>query len=135
MIKLTLLSPYAIEFEGEAEEFYVQTPLGPTQVCGGYADSYIALSDDCVLRVHLPSGRRYFAVHHGLLSVKDGRATISCLYCEDGAKLDRNRAEQAKQRADAHLQGKDGDLVQAKAALSRALSRLEASRLSLGGKE
>ncbi len=134
MMKLTVLDSTGLVYDQEVDRFMVQSQKGPLEVAPGYADCYEALSEDGVMKAASSFGPAYFAIHHGLLEVKRGRARIVCLYAEDGRNIDVARATASKQRAESRLADPSLDLIRAKAALSRALVRLEASRLSLGSK-
>lgn len=136
MIRLTLLSQSGIDYDGEVERFQVETSLGPLEVSGGYADCYELLLDHASLKISETMGVKAFAVHLGVLEVKDGRARILCSYDEEGGKIDVGRADRAKRRAEQRLAEKAPDLdwQRASASLSRALSRLKAARIASGGK-
>ncbi len=136
MIRLTLLSQSGIDYDGEVERFQVETSLGPLEVSGGYADCYELLLDHASLKISETMGIKAFAVHLGVLEVKDGRARILCSYDEEGGKIDVGRADKAKRRAEQRLAEKAPDLdwQRASASLSRALSRLKAARIASGGK-
>ena len=136
MIRLTLLSQSGIDYDGEVERFQVETSLGPLEVSGGYADCYELLLDHASLKISETMGVKAFAVHLGVLEVKDGRARILCSYDEEGGKIDVGRADKAKRRAEQRLEEKAPDLdwQRASASLSRALSRLKAARIASGGK-
>ena len=136
MIRLTLLSQSGIDYDDEVERFQVETSLGPLEVSGGYADCYELLLDHASLKISETMGVKAFAVHLGVLEVKDGRARILCSYDEEGGKIDVGRADRAKRRAEQRLAEKAPDLdwQRASASLSRALSRLKAARIASGGK-
>lgn len=136
MIRLTLLSQSGIDYDDEVERFQVETSLGPLEVSGGYADCYELLLDHASLKISETMGVKAFAVHLGVLEVKDGRARILCSYDEEGGKIDVGRADKAKRRAEQRLEEKAPDLdwQRASASLSRALSRLKAARIASGGK-
>ena len=136
MIRLTLLSQSGIDYDGEVERFQVETSLGPLEVSGSYADCYELLLDHASLKISETMGVKAFAVHLGVLEVKDGRARILCSYDEEGGKIDVGRADKAKRRAEQRLAEKAPDLdwQWASASLSRALSRLKAARIASGGK-
>lgn len=136
MIRLTLLSQSGIDYDGEVERFQAETSLGPLEVSGGYADCYELLLDHASLKISETMGVKAFAVHLGVLEVKDGRARILCSYDEEGGKIDVGRADRAKRRAEQRLAEKAPDLdwQRASASLSRALSRLKAARIASGGK-
>ena len=136
MIRLTLLSQNGLDYDGEAERFQVETSLGPLEVSGGYADCYELLAPDAIVKISETLGVKAYAVHSGILEVKKGRARILCSYAEDGNKIDVGRASSSKERADKRLSEKDPDLdwERASASLSRALSRLKAAKIALGGK-
>ena len=133
-MKLSILDSTGLVYDEEVDRFLVKSQKGPLEVAPGYADCYEALEADGVLKAASSQGPAYFAIHHGLLEVKRGRARVVCLYAEDGKKIDVARATASKERAEQRLTDSNLDIVRAKAALSRALSRLEASRLSLGSK-
>lgn len=80
--------------------------------------------------------RIYLALAFGFAEVLPDRVTILAQIAERAEDIDPARAEEAKKRAEAHLeQAKEVDYESARAALQKALARLQvASRLQLSGR-
>lgn len=85
-----------------------------------------------IVRVKLPEGQDYILVTGGFLEIRPDRVTILATSAELGSKIDPNRAEAARRRAEQRLNEKKADLNlrRAEFALQRAVLRLEASELS-----
>ena len=75
------------------------------------------------------SGEEFFAVGGGFMEVKNDRVSVLADAAEVAEEIDVDRAEQARQRAEARLrqardQQSEIDLARAQAALQRSLLRL-----------
>lgn len=85
-----------------------------------------------LVRVKLPEGTDYLVVTGGFLEVRPDRVTILAEAAEIGSRIDVDRAEAAKRRAEQRLADKKAELNlrRAEFALQRAILRLEAAELS-----
>ncbi|MBX5436405.1 MAG: F0F1 ATP synthase subunit epsilon [Alicyclobacillaceae bacterium] len=86
-----------------------------------------------VVKVRLPDGAEdYIAVSGGFLEVLPERVTLLADTAELAHEIDVERAQRAKERAQARLSQRteDVDVARAELALRRAMVRLEAAELS-----
>ncbi|MBV1734726.1 MAG: F0F1 ATP synthase subunit epsilon [Bacillota bacterium] len=83
-----------------------------------------------VVRIQKDGKWTSYAVAGGFLEVRDSRVVILANAAESPDLIDVKRAEAAKQRAEERLASKaaDIDLMRAKAALMRALARLDVAQ-------
>ncbi len=84
-----------------------------------------------IVEIHQGDVLRYFFVAGGVLKITADKAIALSKASEFAGDIDRERALQAKQRAEERLKSleEEKDIARAKAALTRALTRLEAIEL------
>ena len=130
-MRVELVSPERVLFSGEATQVITRV-LGSGEIAflPGHAPYLGALTENHT-RVWLTDGTVLdVAVHGGFVQVSNNTVSILSDVSELGHQVDRDRANQAKVRAEAEL-GKavadDGAELEAKAALARAQARLNAS--------
>lgn len=90
----------------------------------------IAALDIAPMKIELDDGSvKNFAVCGGFLEMKGDKCTVLATVAEEDVDIDTARANAAKERAEARLQGKmaDVDLGRADRALKRAIARLRAT--------
>jgi len=80
--------------------------------------------------------KTHLAIAFGFAEVLPDRVTVLALVAEHAEEIDAERAELARQRAEARLQQlRDVDYDRARASLEKAVARLQvSSRLALGGR-
>ncbi len=85
-----------------------------------------------IMKVRTPEGEDFVAVSDGFLHVVPDRITVLVGTAEIGSRVDAERAERARQRAQQRLAERsvEIDAARAEAALHRALYRLQAAELS-----
>ena len=134
-LRVRLLSPYGVVYEGEALSLVVPALKGPTYLCADSTSLQIKLDPAGIVKLDTGKGKLYFASFSGFANVKNGEAVVSCPLLEKGSSIDAARAEESKRRAEERLQKKQEgiDLARASASLSRALVRLEVKHLTAGG--
>ena len=123
MLRVELVSPERILFEGEAEMVVCRTTEGEVAFLTGHAPFLGALAV-APLRVMAPGGTVTAAVHGGFVEVRDDRVIVLSDVAELPDQIDPARAREAQQRAEERLRVDEGD-VEARAALARSLVRLE----------
>jgi F-type H+-transporting ATPase subunit epsilon len=123
VLRVELVSPERILFEGEAEMVVCRTTEGEVAFLTGHAPFLGALAVAPV-RVIAPGAIVVAAVHGGFVEVRDDRVIILSDVAELPAQIDLDRARAAQQRAEEQLRVDEGD-ADARAALARALVRLE----------
>ncbi len=85
-----------------------------------------------IMRVKMPEGEDYIVVTGGFLEIRPDRVTVLAETAEIGSRIDPDRAEAARRRAEQRLAERRADLNvrRAEFALQRAILRLEAAELS-----
>jgi F-type H+-transporting ATPase subunit epsilon len=85
-----------------------------------------------IARYTIEGKPRYLSILGGVATVQGDRIEVCSPVCELAEEIDEKRAREAQRRAEERLAEKreDIDIARAQAALSRALLRLEAARLT-----
>ena len=125
-MQVELVSPEKVVFSGEATQVITRT-LGGGEIAflPGHAPFLGALTENHT-RITLADGAQLdVAVHGGFVQVGDNKVSILSDIAELGDEIDRGRAMDAKERAEASLRHEHD--AEAVAALSRAHARLAAS--------
>jgi F-type H+-transporting ATPase subunit epsilon len=125
-MQVELVSPERVVFSGEATMVITRT-LGGGEIAflPGHAPFLGALTESHT-RITLADGTQLdAAVHGGFVQVSDNKVSILSDIAELGDEIDRGRAMEAKERAEATLRHEQD--AEAVAALSRAHARLSAS--------
>ncbi len=120
-----LVSPEKVLYEGEAQ-FVVARTLGGGDIgfLPGHAPFLGALADWPVRVKHVDGSELAIACHGGFVQVDGTKVVILSDIAELAGDIDVARAQAAKAAAEAVLAG-DADDVDAKAALYRAVTRLD----------
>ena len=130
-MRVELVSPERVLFSGEATQVITRV-LGSGEIAflPGHAPYLGALTENHT-RIWLTDGTVLdVAVHGGFVQVSNNTVSILSDVAELGHHVDRDRAQQAKSRAEAELGrafADDGPEGETKAALARANARLLAS--------
>ena len=124
--RLEVLTPERQFFDGEVEQIIVEACDGRLSVLAGHAPMVAPLADGTlVLR---QSGQERRAFHSmGFLEVRPDRVLVFAQACEWPEEIDVNRAEAAKERAEARIKtrAENLDLKRAEYALHKALIRID----------
>lgn len=122
---LKIVTPDGLIYDGTAEQLIVRTTSGDVAILARHINYVAPLGMGRA--VVLQNGqRRYAACIGGMLSVLNGEVTLVPTTFEWAEEIDRDRAENAYNRASKVLQNKDAsevDLRLAEAKLRRALIR------------
>lgn len=122
---LKIVTPDGVQFDGSAEQLIVRTTGGDAAILARHID-YVTPLGMGKAAVIVEGQKRYAACIGGMVSVADGCVTLLPTTFEWEDKIDAERAEKAKHRAEAILSDKsasDTDVLLAKARLKRALVR------------
>jgi len=128
-LAVKILTPERTVFEADDVDYIVAPGTeGDVGVLPEHA-SFASSLKMGIVQIERPSEEQPFAISGGLLEVKADRVQILAQTAEHRDDIDRNRAEEARQRAEERLQAKEGEIDQARAeaALARALNRLHVS--------
>lgn len=127
--KLSIVTPERVVYGDEVRFVQARGAEGDVGILPEHAPLITSLMP-CVLRIQKDGNWSKYAVAGGFLEVRDSRVVVLANAAESPDQIDVQRAEAAKKRAEERLASKaaDIDLVRAKAALMRALARLEAAQ-------
>lgn len=123
MLKVMVVSPEQVLYEGEGEMVVCRTTEGQIAFLPGHTPLLAALGTAKV-RVVQPDGEHTVAVHEGFVEVTGERVVVLSDIAELPEQIDVARARAAKERAEAELSS-DPENEGSKAALARADLRLE----------
>ena len=128
VIKLKVITPTRVFFEGEAESFIVKTrgEVGEFEVLVDHAPMAAAVGLGTLV-INLPSGEKKIStLFDGYAVVQENTAVIIAEAAEWPDEIDINRAEAAKERAEERIAAKSQnlDLKRAEYALHKALIRI-----------
>jgi F-type H+-transporting ATPase subunit epsilon len=122
---LTIVTPYGVQFNGNAESLTLRTTSGDVGILAGHSNLVAPLGMGRATII-IDSKRRYAACIGGMVSVIDGKVNLVATTFEWAEDIDPDRAERSYQKAQTTLQSKDSsktDLALAEARLKRALVR------------
>ena len=122
---LKIVAPDGIQFEGTAQQLNVRTTTGDIAIRARHIN-YVAPLGMGEAFVIVEGQKRYAACIGGMVSVVDGEVTLVPTTFEWADKIDSDRAEASRQRAEATLANKDATQLEislAEARLKRALIR------------
>lgn len=126
MIPVTVVDPEKIAWKGDATQVVFAIGDGLVGIRSGHADSAFALKP-CIARIQTPDGTeaKYF-LSGGIARIQKGVLTVVADSAETPDQIDRNRAEEAKRRAQDRLAAanRDVDYDRARLALLRAIHRI-----------
>ena len=120
--KLQIVTPERVFYEGEATMVELSTTEGDIGV--------YAIVAPGVLKIHESAGVKKAALHTGFIEVLPQEITIMAEVVEWPEEIDVKRAEEARIRAERRLKdhAAENDVLRAKLALRRALTRLQAKK-------
>ncbi|MCC8101789.1 MAG: ATP synthase F1 subunit epsilon [Lachnospiraceae bacterium] len=124
---LKIGTPDGLLFEGDAERVVCRTITGDLAILAGHCNYCTAIGMGEAHVVFGDGTTRYAACIGGMLSVMNGTCRVLATTWEWKEDIDKNRAEDAKRRAEERLarQGlTDQEYANATAKLQRALVRL-----------
>lgn len=131
LFHLKVLTPERQFFEGDVESLTVTTTDGKYSFLAGHAPIVMPV---CVgsLVIKSPDGTEEVFTSEGFLEVDHEGLSVYVQACEHAGEIDKNRAEEALRRAEERLRQRRSmtEYRQSKAALARALARLQISKRS-----
>lgn len=130
LLKLEIVSPDRVFFEGEAEMVEMKTTEGEIGVYRNHIP-LTAILVPGILTIHNGSEVKKAALHDGFVEIFKDKIIILAESAEWPEEIDVARAEQAKERAEKRLTSGDEniDTARAELALRRALIRIQAADL------
>lgn len=124
--KLRVFTPVSAESEAEAEMIVIPCEGGDLGILARHAPLLAKLHGGAI-KVRQKGGEHYFATSGGFAEVSDNVVSLFLDSFEAEEDIDRDRAKEAKLRAEERLKSKNEDIDYARAtvALERALNRLK----------
>ena len=130
VLHVELVSPESIVFSGEATMVVARTTAGEIAFLTGHVPFVGVLSGKSPVKIAMVDGPvRVVAVHSGFVEVSHDNVTILSDVAELADEIDVNRAQAAKDQAEARLRG-NADDEDAQAALERANLRLSVATVA-----
>jgi len=127
-LELEIMTPEKPVFKAPIDSLTIPGTLGGFQILKDHAP-LISSFEIGIIKVKKDSSDTYFTTSGGTVEVIKNNVLVLADTAEKGSEINRDRAEQAKQRAEERLKRKheeDIDEARARAALNRALNRLNA---------
>ena len=128
---LKIVTPDGVQFDGMAQELIVRTTTGDLGILAGHINCTAPLGMGTAT-VMIDGVKRYGACIGGMVSVLDGAVTLVPTTFEWADKIDVERAEASRLRAEEILQDKTStntDIRLAEARLKRALIRKSVAKI------
>jgi F-type H+-transporting ATPase subunit epsilon len=129
-MRLDIVTPERKLYSEEVEMVITRAAEGDIGILPKHAP-LVSTLEATVVRIKKEGIEEKVAVSGGFLEVRPDQVTILADTAEFPREIDITRAERAKTRAEQRLAESKEDMIRAKAALMRAVNRLEAVR---GGK-
>lgn len=125
-LRLTIITPERTFFEGDATLVEFTSSEGRVGIYPAHEAMTVLLSPG-VLFIHLGDQVKKAAMHAGFAEILPDSVKILAQIAEWPEEIDRNRAEEARIRAERALREDGGSLTE-ELALRRAIARIEASK-------
>ena len=126
LFKVEIITPERIFYTGEASMIEFTTTEGDIGVYKNHIPLTTVLAPG-VVTITESSGKKKAAVHSGFAEIVGDKVTLLAEIAEGPDEIDKNRAEEAKMRAERRLKMKEAglDVKRAEIALRKALVRLD----------
>ncbi len=127
MFKLQIVTPERIFYEGDASMVELSTTEGDIGVYANHIPM-TAIVAPGILKIHEGAEVKKAALHAGFIEVLPQEVTVMAEVIEWPDEIDIKRADEARIRAERRLKDNsaENDVLRAKLALKRALTRLSA---------
>ncbi|MCL2174715.1 MAG: ATP synthase F1 subunit epsilon [Treponema sp.] len=126
-VKLSILTPEKVFFNGEVSQIIAETPDGEMGIMAGHMSS-IAVVSDSLLKVEENGVWRSAAVGQGIMDVSAAGIEFFVDTAEWGEDIDVQRSEKALHRAEERLHSGNlshVDYIRTRTAITRATARLK----------
>lgn len=127
LINIKIITPERTLFEGEVEKFIVKSrgEVGDFEILPGHIPMTATIGLGRVI-LYLPDGsEKQATLFGGFALVEKNVSTILTEVAEWPEEIDLQRAQEAKERAEANMRNERMDYARAHAALVRALERMK----------
>jgi F-type H+-transporting ATPase subunit epsilon len=127
-MKLEIVTPQGVLFENEVKSVNAPGVSGQFQVLNNHANILSGLEIGFI-KINDNSNEYYYSCNGGVLEVKSNCVSILTEASEPISKIDKDRAEKSKKRAEERLrnQKEHTDHERARASLMRAINRIKLS--------
>ncbi len=126
---LDVVTPTKTIFSGEVQSFTAPGTMGSFQVLHNHAPLLSTIGIGEVKVIDSGGKQKFFATSGGFVEVNNNKVILLAETAESAEEINKQRAEEAKKRAEERLQTKKEVINQerARAALMRAINRLKVS--------
>ena len=123
---LKIITPDRIFYEGTVQMVEFNTTEGEIGVLKGHIPMTVIVKPG-VLTITTDQGEKLAALHAGFAEILQAQVTILAEIIEWPREIDKERAEEAKERAEERLRSKspETDIARAETALLRAMARIQ----------
>lgn len=126
-LEVEIVTPSRVILQEQVDELNIPGDLGYVGILPGHT-AYLTTLSQGELMYRQGEQRHYMAVFQGYMEVNDDKVTMLVDLAEPAQEIDRSRAESARSRAEdrlQHIEAHDIDFERARAALFRAMIRLQ----------
>lgn len=126
-LNLEVITPAKKAYEGTVQSVTVPGTLGSFQILFNHAPILSALDIGEMKVVDSANNKTYYAISGGTVEVLDNKVLVLAESFEKTDEIDKERAQNAKERAQKRLKSREEgvDEARAEAALKRAMNRLK----------
>ena len=124
---LEIITPDRVFYKGEATMVEMNTTEGEIGVLPGHIPMTVIVKPGILTIYEADGEEKEAALHAGFAEILPEKMTLLAEIIEWPDEIDRDRAEAAKERAEARLQSAtpETDILRAQTALMRAVARIE----------
>jgi len=128
-VKLSILTPEKVFFDGEVSQIIAETPEGAMGIMTGHMPS-VAVVSDSLLNVEENGVWRSAAIGQGIMDVSPAGIEFFVDTAEWAEDIDVLRSQKALQRAEERLRGSlsHNDYLRTRTAIARATARLKTAQ-------
>lgn len=125
-LAIKIVTPARVVYSKEADMVVAPATLGYLGILADHAPLVTSL-DIGIMKVKSGKEEETLAVSGGFLEVKNNQVVVLAEAAEKATEIDRDRAEEARKRAEKRLADKaaETDMIRAELALKRALNRIK----------
>lgn len=129
LFKVEIITPERVFYNGDASMIEFTTTEGDIGVYKNHIPLTAVLSPG-IVKVTEGAGVKKAAVHSGFVEILGDKVTLLAEIAEWPDEIDKNRAQEAKMRAERRLKVKEAglDVRRAEIALKKALVRIEVAK-------
>lgn len=129
LMKLQIINPERKFYEGDASMVELTTTEGEIGVYGGHIPM-TAIVAPGILRIHEANEIKEAALISGFIEILPDKIVVMAEVVEWPDEIDKNRAEEARIRAERRIKDQNGeiDIMRAETALKKALVRLSLTK-------